>query len=257
MHKEKKLKHIISTIIVISNILGYFLTTAQAAEVLVYRNESMPWCATVSGKDAGITIDILREITKHGGPKFIFKSLPWARAQRFVQKKPGTAIVPFTRTSERETNHTWIVNLVPNQIRLTLNRKPVPLISIPSPLTLENAKHLPIGVILGSAIIPYMRKEGFTNLKLVPTAEQNVRKLAKGRIAAMAESKWVDNYLWNQIGENSDDLIAGPNIGETKHIYLAAALNFSPELTKQIRDAMNKVKESATYEQILNKWTQF
>jgi len=38
-------------------IITFFYSTGSflfASDVLVYRNESMPWCGTVNGKDAGI-----------------------------------------------------------------------------------------------------------------------------------------------------------------------------------------------------------
>jgi hypothetical protein len=139
-------------------------SSLQAAEVLVYRNESMPWCGTVDGKDAGIAVDILNAITENGGPKFKFISVPWKRAQNLIHMNKGTALIPFTRTATREKNHTWVIKLVPNQIRLTSARKPTSQVSIPSTLTLANSKSLNIGIVRGSAIIPAMKEMGFTKL---------------------------------------------------------------------------------------------
>ncbi len=243
--------------IFVSTVMVSSVLAAEITEVLVYRNESMPWCGTVNGKDAGITVDILREVSKHGGPKFRFESLPWPRAQVHVQEHAGTAIIPFTRTPTREGQHTWIIQLVPNQIRLTLTRKSKFQRSIPTPVTLESMKSLPIGVIRRSSVIPFMKKIGFTNLEEVDNAKQNVQKLVKGRIAAMAESKWVDNYHWNKKRLIPSDLLPGPNIGTTQYIYLGAARNFPPELTRQIREAMSKVEQSGTLEAIYKKWTNF
>ncbi len=246
----KQILSIITTILVSS----LMVSSLFASEVLVYRNESMPWCGTVGGKDAGITIDILNAVTSNGGPKFKFKSVLWHRAQTFVQQNKGTCIIPFTRTATREKNHTWIIKLVPNQVRLTTARNPIIKVSIPPRLTLDNAKPLAIGIIRGSALIPHMKASGFVKLYEVGTAERLAKMLKAGHIQAMAESKGVDNYAWNQIGEKDDELIVGPNVGEIKYIYLAAALNFPPEITENIRNAMSKVRESGALEAILNKW---
>ncbi len=226
-----------------------------ASGVVVYRNESMPWCGTVDGKDAGITIDILNAVTKYGGPTFNFIAVPWKRAQVLIQNNRGTAIIPFTRTATREQHHTWIIELVPNQVRLTMARKPTLKVSVPSPPTLVNFKNSGIGIIRGSAVIPAMKTLGFTNLYEVNKAEQLAKMLNTGRFVAMAESKWVDNYVWNKIGQKGDDLIVGPNVGGIKYIFLGAALNFPPELTHQIRTAMEKVRKSGALDKILNKWT--
>ena len=242
----------IMTVTLVINFIG---SNMFAAEILVYRNESMPWCGTVDKKDAGITVDILNEVTKNGGPKFKFKSLPWKRAQMLVQKNKGTCIIPFTRTATREKHHTWIIELVPNQVRLTIARNPKEKFKLPSPLTLANSKALRIGIIRASALIPTMKELGFTQIIEYNTAEKLVTLLRWGRIDAMAESKWVDNYMWHQIGQKGEDLIAGPNIGEIKYIYLGAALNFPQKITEKIRIAMSKVKKSGALENIIIKWT--
>ncbi len=237
--------------------LFFTASSLKASEVLVYRNESMPWCGTVDGKDAGIMIDILNAVTKNGGPKFKFESVPWTRAQRLVQENKGTAIIPLTRVATREENHTWIIELVPNRARLTTARNPMRKVTIPSPLTLVNSKPLIIGIIRGSALNTSMKELGFTKLHEVNTAEQLAQMLSMGRVDAVVESKWVDNYVWSQAGLEGDDLIVGPNVGETKYIYLGAALNFPQEITNQIRKAMFEVKKSGALEKILTRWTNF
>jgi len=82
----------------------------------------------------------------------------------------------------------------------------------------------------------------------------NARKLWAGRIFAMAESQWVDTYLWNQIGMDSDELVIGPSVGETKHIYLGAALDFPVDTAEKIRNAMKKMRQNKSLEKVLNKW---
>lgn len=232
------------------------LIADEVPEVLVYRNVSMPYCGTIDGKNVGIAVDVLREVTKNGGPKFKFKELPYKRAQAYVQQNPGTAIIPFCRTPEREKQHTWIIKLAPNQVCFKLARSPKEhRFSIPSPVTLESLKNLPIGIMRGHSSIPYMKKIGFTNIEEATTPEQNAYKLEAGRIAAWVATDWVASYLWKKVGKKEEDLIAGPNLQEIQYIYLAAGLDFPPELTQQIRKAMSKVKKSGEIENIIKKWT--
>jgi len=244
-----------SIIRVIALLLSVILTRIEASEVLVFRNDSMPWCGTVDGQDSGIAVDILNELTKNGGPIFKFEELPWPRAQKMVHKTPGTAIIPFTRTVTREKNHLWIVNLVPNQVRLTLAKNSQNYAILPSPLTISNARSLVIGVIRGSAIIPTLKELGLgSQLLEVGKVDQLAYMLNRGRIDVMAESKWVDNYAWRKIGQKSEYLVSGPNVGEVKHIYLAAALDFPPNIAKEIRDAMGRIQQNGKLEKVLNKW---
>lgn len=238
--------------LVISSIVSL---SSQASEILVYRNESMPWCGTVDGKDVGMTVDILNAVTRLGGPKFKFQSVPWKRAQTLVQNMPNAAIIPLTRTPSRENLYTWIIALVPNQIRFTLAKNPIHKVSITNPLTLANAKSLSVAVLRGSAIIPSLDKLGVHQITEVNQIEQAAHMLRLGRVDAMVESKWVDHYAWHQIGQEQSNLVSGPNIGDVQFIYLAAAPNFPPELTHQIRLAMTKVKKSGELDEILNRWS--
>ncbi len=235
-------------------LLSFFTHPLIASEVLVYRNESMPFCGTVNGKDAGMVVDILNEVTNQGGPIFTFRSLPWKRAQLYVQAKKGTAITPFTRTPSREKEHVWIVELFPYYVRLTTAKNPKLKLSLPPLLSIDSAKHLPTGIILGSAHIQTLIELGFTNLKEINAAELSAKQLMLGNISVMVESQWVDTYYWKQLGMNSSGLLIGPSIEETKHVYLSGALDFPMDTAVKIRKAMKKVRKSGKLEEILKKW---
>jgi len=222
---------------------------SNATEVLVLGNESMPFCGIVDGKPSGMVVDILTEVTNHGGPSFKYKlGLPWKRAQQMLKKSGAspTAIVPFTRTKEREKSHTWIAEIIPNVTRLSTHKKE-------KPLTIEKAKQLNIGVILGSAIIPHLKELGFTKLEEVPTAIHNSRKLAVGRIDAIVDSKYVDTYHWKLAGGDVKTL-KFTNIGKEMYIYIAGNLNFPPDIAKKINIAVSLIHENGTLKAILNKW---
>jgi ABC-type amino acid transport substrate-binding protein len=247
-----------------------FFSGNSAAEerptILIYHNDSMPWCGTINGKPSGITIDILTAISEHGGPLFKFEQLPWARAQIYAKKNTGTAIIPLTRTAAREDSYTWIVNLVPNTIRLTTTAQN--LSKLPDAASVsdddidtqfkEHFKTRAVGVIRASAIIPYLEANGFSRIVETNNAEHTAEMLASGRIKAMVESKWVDSYAWKQTHEAQeladDPLVSGPELGDRRYIYLAANTKFPKVASQSIQDAMQRVIESGKLEEILTKW---
>ncbi len=234
--------------------LGILADRSLAREVQVFRNESMPFCGTVDGKDAGMAVDILNELSKYGGPTFKFTTLPWVRAQRYVQKTHNSVIIPLTRTSQREKKYRWIIELFSHQLRLTINKNSNRREPLPSPLTIEDAKDLRVGIIRGSAFLPNLREFGFTEIIQADTAQDNVEKLKAGSIAAMVESQWVDSYNWKHAGMGPGDLLIGPTLSKTQHIYLAGAPNFSPELAIQIQMTMDELRKSGRLDEILDKW---
>ena len=229
-------------------------SAASATEILVYRHETMPWCGTVDGQDAGVTVEILEQITLHGGPKFVYQSVPWRRAQKMVHKTKGSLIIPLTRTVTREPHYTWIVPLVPNQIRLTFFSQATDSASLLKTITLAQANELKVGVIQGSSIIPTLERTGFASIYEANDVKQLIDLLIKGRYDAMVESKLVDTYQWQQLGYDKSNLIAGPNIEGVSHIYLGAGLDFPPEISEQIRLAMEKIKANGVYDEILSRW---
>lgn len=229
----------------------------EKADVLVYQIELMPFSGVVDGKAVGLQVDILREITAHGGPTFTFQTLPWKRAQALVKRNSGTAITSLSLTPERKDSYTWIAPLVEHYVRLTSSRYHMEHFNLSEPLTLESYKDLPVGVIGGQGIIPVLESLGFTKLESVYKTEQNALKLAHGRIAAQATSIYSDQYLWTETGQKAEDLIVGPKIGQTYQMHLAAGLDFSPELTQQIREALEKAKQAGAIEKIMEKWTNY
>lgn len=227
---------------------------SYADEVLVYRHESMPWCGTVEGRDAGVTVEILTEITLHGGPTFTYQSVPWLRAQKMVHKVKGSAIIPLTRTQAREAHYTWIVPLVPNQIRLSFYSQSKEYTDLVTSLSLEQASELPIGVIQGSSIIPTLKEIGFSHIYEADNAVQMIDLLVKNRFDAMVESKLVDSYQWRALGLPRETLIPGPNVDGVNYIYLGAGLDFPQETAEKIRAAMERIKANGVYDEILARW---
>lgn len=224
----------------------------NAADVVVLGNESMPWNGVVNNKSSGIMVDILNEATNHGAPKFIFKlGLPWVRAQQMVQEKSDTptAIIPLTRTTEREKQYKWIAELSPNEIRLASFGRASPI------KTVDEAKGILIGIINGHSAIPQLKQLGITKLDTSATdAETNATKLLNKRFDTICDAKMVYLYNWKKIGQNTKDLQEGPMIGEASHIYIAASLSFPDEIAKSISDAIDKMRKDGSLQAILERW---
>jgi len=231
--------------------LVLFSKVSCATEVLVMGNESMPWNGIVEGKDSGIIVDILNEATNNGAPKFNFRlGMPWARAQIEVLKPNENlvAIIPLTRNAEREGKFKWIAELVSNEVRIVSYRRSVPIMS------LDEAKDLSVGMILGHAAIPQLEQSGFTKIENVSNAEGNAKKLLAKRIDALIDSKMVYLYHWKTIGQNTKDLQEGPLVGNVTGIYIASGPNFPDDVAKSIADAIGRMRKSGKLQEIISKW---
>ncbi len=224
-------------------------TVAQASDIKVLANESMPFCGAVDGKPAGMAVEILNAATREGGPSFSFDfSMPWPRAQAQTHEQTNLAIIPFTRTPEREANYKWIAELFPYHVHLVTIGRTAPLQSI------AEAKDLDVGVLNGSSAVPLITKLGFTKLQVVANDDINVRKISAGHLGAWVVSQYVDKYLYTKIGQDPAQLQYGPDLGDDYHIYIAADVAFSDADAKSITDAVDRVRASGELLRILQKY---
>lgn len=227
-------------------------TLVRASTVLVLGNESMPWNGVVHGKPLGIVVEILNEASKYGAPEFEFRlGLPWMRAQAEVLRRNGepVALIPLSRTPERETRYRWIAELVPNQIRIATYAKPRPL------RTLDEARDLTVGLIRGHSAIDFLRKQGFDRIDdNAGDAEANIKKLLSGRVDAIVDSRLVYRYHWKKIGALPEVLQEGPVVGNTVGIHIAAGPDFPATLARKIADAIDAMRKSGKLQEIIDRW---
>lgn len=229
-----------------------FAAPVFAADVVVYGLEAMPMSGVVDGKPAGITVDILNEATKHGAPSFEFRfNVPWARAQEQIQQAGSeiSAIIPFSRSAQREGKFKWVAELVTTQYRFFSYGRPAPLKSI------DEAKNVTVGVVRGHAILPVLKQMGLTKLdEGSPAADSNATKLLNKRYDTIADSDVIALYNWKKIGQKTSDLQVGPAIGDTTRVYIAGGLIFPDDVAKRIYDAVETMRKNGKLKEILNKW---
>lgn len=223
----------------------------HAEDVTVYGLNAMPLCGVVEGKPTGVAVEILNEATNYGAPKFIFEmDVPWARAQWQLQKTDGSlhAIIPFSRTPQREQNFKWLGELIKTQYHFYSFGRQDAVNSF------EEAKKNFIGVVSGHAIIPILEQAGISRLDKALDAEQNARKLFAKRFDTIAESDFIAKYNWQKIGRKSSEMLEGMPVGDITRVYIAAPLHFPDETAKRIENALEKMRKDGKMQQIMSKW---
>jgi polar amino acid transport system substrate-binding protein len=225
---------------------------AFSQEVTVYGLEAMPYCGLSEGKPVGIVIDILTQAKKYGAPQFKFVlDEPWSRAQDQVlqAKSDLVAIIPFSRTPQREKSYMWMAELFQTQYRLYSFKRAAPLAS------LDEAKAETVGVVHGHAILPVLKNLGFAKIDDgASNAEGNAAKLFSGRYGIIAESDIISLYNWKMIRQDSKTLQVGPAIGDPTHVFIAANPAFPPDVAKKISDALKKMQQNGEIQKILDTW---
>lgn len=178
----------------------------QAGEAIHYMTEeNPPYNFEADGKLQGIAVDLLVAIGKQAGHEVQaadIEMLPWPRAYRAVETQPGTALFSMARTEEREPLFKWVGPIMDLNLGLVAPKA--------KGLKIESVKDLDgllIGSILDGAPEQLLVKAGFDAAKLerVPKPEQNVKKLAAGRIDAIAFNVDSTRYTMKGLDINPDD----------------------------------------------------
>ena len=118
----------------------------------------------------------VREIMARAGIGYTIELLPWKRAYAQALREPDTCLYSTTRTREREALFRWIGPL--NEAEWVLYGLAERHLALH---TLDDARGLVIGTVLGDARDDYLRQRG---LSVAPVTQEwlNPQKLLLGRI---------------------------------------------------------------------------
>lgn len=220
----------------------------HAEEFIVNAADIPPFCHEESGKQMGIAIDMLREVSKATRIAFNIRFLPWKRAQIETQSASDQLIIPLTRTPEREKSYQWIAPLISyNFVIATRGDKP-------PPRTIEDAKKLSVGVLHGNPMETLLPRLGFTNLKPGYTEDALAKLLLSNRIDAWVVADIVAKDAYRKVGGNPADLRLGVKIGETMWIHLGASQQFPQAEKERIADGLERLRTSGEAERIINRY---
>ncbi len=239
-------RHIIFIIAVMFIVWGK--TGLAAEQVTVVTLSRPPLGSMEKGKPVGIFPDILNEVGTLTGITFEWEFQPWARAQKTVSTAKNYAIVNLKRTPERETRYTWIASMTEDNMAFVILKTTIP------PKTIDAAKSMTVGGIIGSKSVQVLIEKGFPHIETVARFEQNVKKLFSGRIEAFVVNEIMVNTIIRDAGMNPDEVTIGLRVAQLGHSWLAASPGFPETTAKKIARAIKTLKDNGKFDQIVAEW---
>jgi polar amino acid transport system substrate-binding protein len=221
---------------------------ASAKDIIVNTSDISPFCFEEDGKPKGIAVDILNEAGKSIGVTFVYRFLPWKRAQMETRSAADHAIIPLTRTAEREKDYQWLAPLFDYNF-VIVTRGDVPTLR-----STEEARHLSVGVLRGNPMEHMLPQMGFTNVKPGTSEGLLARQLHASAIEAWVVADLVARDTYRKAGGNPDELRIGTKVGEPMRIYLGASPQFPKEFQKLIADEIGRLKNAGVIDGIVNKY---
>jgi polar amino acid transport system substrate-binding protein len=174
---------------------------------------------------------------------------PWIRAVSIAQGEPRCAILPLTRTPEREAKYQWLVKLYQQRFAFitpatnsTVN-------------TIGDARKLKIVVLRGSPNVAQLlnRQISATNIVEESSVEMMLKDLDSGIADAIYGGDVVNMETVRSTGRKMQNYRVGMML-ESGDIWLAASGGFTPAEIDAFRDAYNALKKDGTYTRLQKKY---
>jgi polar amino acid transport system substrate-binding protein len=218
-------------------------------EISYLTEEYYPFNYTEDGDLKGISVNLLRLIWKElGQPDQPIQVMPWARAYDRVCNVSNTVLFSMARTSQRENLFRWAGPIA--TVRFVLVARKSSRIVLDD---LDKAEGYRIGTLRDDITDALLQKHGERNkIEALANMEQNILKLMEGRLDMVA----YEERSWKQIairhGLSPDDFETVSVLSETP-VFYAFNLDIPPNLYWDFQRALDRVKTTPQYQEILDK----
>lgn len=235
--------------------LVFFLTyilflPALAQELSIVTEQYPPYNYQENGKVVGVSTEVIQAVLSELDIEADISVLPWSRALDKAKREENVLIYSISRIPEREIHYKWVGVIASIDFYLFAleERKDIIITK------LNDAKNYHIAVALGDAQEHFFSRHNFPNLHRVPSHEQAMKMLIKGRIDLWPISDFSGYYFLDKNNYASDRIRKVYKINdESDAVYMAFGAKTSDEVVEKFRTALEKIKKNGIYDQILKK----
>ena len=231
---------------------------APAGNEVILTTGDWPPYVFETGPDKGPMADLVIAAFNEVGitAKIVF--YPWKRTEDEVRQGNAFAAFPYALNPERQEEFDFSNPLYTVKAKFFFNKKYHPN-GIPFE-NLADLKNYKIGGLLGSWYEPTFKEAGL-QVEFVSSTDQNVEKLARGRIDLMIEE---ENSVWTlirQLYPNEVDQFATlekpleqPGVVNDLSLMVSRSYPNSAKLLEKFNEGLAVIRANGVYEQILEKY---
>lgn len=247
----KKIITLVATLVLTFGMASMAL--ASGADELTYMTEQYPpFNYEDGGKVTGISADLLSAMLKEMGSSKTaadFSVLPWAQGYKRVQDEPNTCLFAMTLTDARKPLFKWVGPFIETNISVIAKKGAV---QIASPADLTKYKY---GVIRDDIGMQMLEENGIgkDNMDITAKMDSNLKKLAAGRIDAVAYEQTSTMYQIKQAGMNTGDYEAA-YVLKSGGLYYAFHKSVDDALIAEFQKALDTIKANGTAQKILDSY---
>jgi len=191
--KSKRIKYGI----VVLGLFCFFFPGRSIAdkEITILSSNYPPHIYTENGDIKGIRVELLTELFKRMGYKYVPKIMPWARAVAMIKEGNAYGICSIWYKPERE--EFLYYPKFPYVLEVQAIYRPVEAKEIPY-RSFNDFNGLRVGTIRGFSFPKEFMKSPLFEIQTVATDKQNFKKLAMGRLDVVISDSIVGDYTIKQ-----------------------------------------------------------
>lgn len=214
------------------------LRAETAAPLQVVTADFPPFAVDGQPEHPGLEVELVQQMLQRVGQPATVAFYPWVRALAMTASQPRVAVLPLTRTPEREAHYQWLVKLGQQHFVFINRRTSAPV------TTLEQARKLKLVVLRGSPNLAQLlsRQFGENQVAQVTRVDDMVRMLDRGMVDAIYGGDAINMENIRLSGRNPADYQVGMTV-ESADIWLGGGKGFSEaerQTWQQAYDAMVK-----------------
>lgn len=227
---------------------GQSLTPPEPFELVT--SDLAPYAIANQPTSPGALVELVETMMQRMGRAQRVRFFPWARAVAMAQTGERIAILPLTRTPEREGKFRWLVKLYPVRfVFITRDdaKKPAQ--------TLEQARQLSVGVLRGAPNLTQLLNRGFDKRLIAEetTIDSIFKSLDHGLIEAYYGPEAVGLTALRTTGRDVSRYRVGLLL-EQNEIWLGGSSQFNDHDIKILQQTLDALKKDGTYSKLLKKY---
>ncbi len=231
------------------------LSAQNLDELIIVSEEYPPFNFTVAGQRQGLSTDLLVEMLKLAGSNQTRADIgvvPWARAYSLALNERNVLLYSTTRTAAREQLFKWVGPILKSKFVLFARKDAQLKISS---LKEINERKLRVGVVLHDVGEQMLLEQGVSKARLYPYnhGRHMVKMLHNRRIDLLAYGQIATRWFFRDQGYDPEDFEEVLFLQESEY-YFALNKKTDEQIVILLQDALDQLRESGRYEEILQRY---
>jgi polar amino acid transport system substrate-binding protein len=195
----------------------------------------------------GSLVEVAQELARRVGAAPSVEFFPWQRALMMSTTLPRVAVLPLTRTPEREASYRWLAKLYWQNFVFVCRHGTIDLNDVSSLMNLK------IVVLRGSPHLKVLTDAKFKNVSECSTASDCMRMVKTGIVDLTYGGEAIHRSVVNLAGAHESDFDYGPTF-RAGEIWLAGSRDFTKAEAATWQAAMKSMHADGSYARILRKY---